>query len=155
MAGRVVWSFLKLPALANLDRFGSLPSLMYLAVNSGSIPSRPTKTTLLISSSVLCGLFFARVLKIRRKGQKNTVSMAIIIVMNSTKKEDTNAKPAPGPMYASAFSILFIKNTAVKTDDMINFIRLFMVRNTLYDSTPSFVKPVQRPAKTSQYLRLL
>lgn len=85
-----------MPDLFNLEKLGKNPSSIYFEANLGSIPSNPTTMTLLAL------LFFLELLrditnKKARNGQLATEKIIRTTAANKKKKDETSAKPAPGP----------------------------------------------------------
>ena len=80
---------------ASFAKFGSLPSAINRSVSPGSCPSRPTMTTRRI---LACGRFLRSRRQSRRNGQNSRRRQTTTIVVKRTRKEESRAKPAPGPM---------------------------------------------------------
>src|SRR6266571_565328 len=97
-AGRVVPSRAKHPAWRSREKFGSRPSFIHLSVNSGSCPSRPTRTT---RRARLAPVRLGRKMRLstQRNGQVSRTANAEANAANRTKKVETIVKPAPGPRY--------------------------------------------------------
>ena len=99
MAGSLVASSVKLPCSFSFWKLGSRPSFMKPSANLGSMPSKPTTTTLDVS--VFCRPFPLRLKKRpnrSRRGQERREKPASRTASSSTRNEETKAKPAPGPM---------------------------------------------------------
>ena len=69
---------------------------MNCSVSFGSWPSKPTMMSLLIRGFAC--VFLRRKRHTIRKGQMRSDAIAIRIVVNTTRNDDSSAKPAPGPM---------------------------------------------------------
>jgi hypothetical protein len=88
---------LKSPASARRLKWGSFPSSIHFRASFGSRPSYPTMITRSVSVFASFPLP-RRTLKSIRIGQMRMVTNARRKVTKRTKKEERNAKPAPGPM---------------------------------------------------------
>ena len=100
IAGYVVWSRVKEPSAASLEKFGSSPAAIHCSSKLGSSPSRPRKITLFTRDR--CFSFRRRMrLMTNRTGHTTTVSKAEPKAISNAKNDPRNANPAPGPMYAS------------------------------------------------------
>ena len=86
---------------------------MNRSVSIGSWPSRPTTISRVIDARGGFTPVIAR--QSILKGQMSSDAIAIRIVVKRTRNEESSAKPAPGPMYASAGAAL--RTSAPATSD--------------------------------------
>src|SRR5262245_51225835 len=98
--GYVVFNRRYAPVFASREKFGRMPSFMNWSVSLGSWPSSPTKISRLMDDR---GAVRPRARRhSARNGHARIDAMAMTIVVKMTRNDPRTAKPAPGPMYASA-----------------------------------------------------